>query len=128
MSQKPPSIAPLKEYGPKNPKNLIFVTNEKQIDDTKKNIKFIAASFCGYSQLGLGQLNSACDDISDEGKCYVFDLDNPRSRAVAEKLKIVPEAFPNHIISDGKGNKKEFLGMLKTPDLRSKLRESGFKV
>lgn len=88
----------LKEFIPRNPKNIVFVTDAKQVDDKSKNVKFVGQDWCGFSQLGISQFASVCSDLKEGEKCYLFDLGNPESKKAAEKLKLVPKAYPNHVI------------------------------
>jgi len=118
---------PLTNFVPKSVKNVVFVSDAKQVDDSKKNAKFIGASFCPWSQLGAAQFAAACDDLKEE-KCYLFDADNPNSKDAAQKLGVMPEGFPHHVIVAGKGKKAESGGMMKANELRDMMRSNGFKI
>jgi thiol-disulfide isomerase/thioredoxin len=120
--------SPLLEFISSNSKKVIFVKNAKQVDDTKKNVKFIGADWCGFSKMGISQFSMACENLPDDEKCYLFDISNAKSSEAATELKIKADGFPTHVFSDGKGNNTMLPGMRTNKDLKLILGDLGFTV
>lgn len=105
--------------------NVEIVKNVSQVDDSKPNIKFVGANWCGYSKSGAIQFNEACGDMK-EGKCYLFDTTVPESAKAANELGLKVEGFPTHFIIDSKGKQELLVGMRPKEDLKKSLKQLGF--
>lgn len=104
--------------------NVELVKDASQVDDSRPNVKFVGANWCGYSKKGVIHFNDACEDIK-EGKCYLFDTTIPESAEAAKNLGLNVEGFPTHFINDGNGNQEPLVGMRPQKVLKQALKMSG---
>lgn len=116
-------VPTLEEFLPKRSK-VIFLTDAGQVNKDENHVILAGAGWCGYSQLGVPQFNSACDDIDKKkGTCYVADVTVPESKQAIIDLGLKPEAYPDHFIFDASKNEyEEVVGMLRVPQFKEKFK------
>jgi hypothetical protein len=105
---------------------VIYLDDAKKFDKKEKAAILVGASWCGYSQIGTGNFNAACNDM-ETGKCYLADMTDQKCAAAVKKLGLSPSAFPDHFIWDPATKKfGEMLGMRRAPELKKELSGKGF--
>jgi hypothetical protein len=117
----------LKDFLPKK-SNVVFLNNANQVDKSKPHVVLAGAGWYGYSQLGVPQFSTACNDLKDtKGTCYVADVTIPECKNAIDSLGLKPSAFPDHFVWNPKTKKyDEMLGMRKVPELKKELASRGF--